>query len=152
MAVTVGELAALCEAGGLRHHLDAEEGVIRVVLVTRWYCNARGERLAILRIEAADRGMRLRVMLDRAFATEGNPAAVCLAVCEATGDVPCVRLEHDALSHSLRLAAEMPVEDAHVSARQLFALIDHVVAAAEAGQRALASRAGESESSPGRAA
>lgn len=34
MAVSIGELAGLLTAGGLRHHRDAEEGVIRVALVT----------------------------------------------------------------------------------------------------------------------
>lgn len=152
MAVTIGELAGLCEAGGLRHHLDAEQGVIRIVLVTRCYCNARGEQLAIIQLEAADRGTRVRVALERAFATEGSPAGTCLTICHATSDVPFVRVEHDEPSRSLRLVAEMPVEDASVSTRQLFALVDHVVAAAEAGQWALASDAGTSESSPGRAA
>jgi hypothetical protein len=140
MAVTVEAFAKLCAAGGLRHHHDAAEGVVRVVLVTQCYINPRAERLAILRIEAAEAGTRLRVVLDRAFATGQRPAATCLAVCQAASDVPFVRLELDRESSSMRLVAEMPLEDGQVTARQLFALVDSVVAAAEAGQQALYAR------------
>lgn len=152
MAVTIGELAELCAAGGLRHHLDAEEGTIRVVFVTRDYVNARGERLAILRIEAVEGGTRCRVVLERAFATGRRAAATCLAICEATGDVPLVRIEHDRASRSLRLVAELAIEDGTVTARQLFALIDGLVEAAEAGQRAIVARGGGSQEPPSRAA
>jgi hypothetical protein len=153
MAVTIGDLATLCVAGGLRHHVDAEEETIRVVFVTRDYVNARGERLAILRIETAEHGRRCRVVLDRAFATGRRAAAICLAACDATRDVPLVRLEHDATSRSLRLVAEMPVEDGTVTARQLFALVDHVVEAAEAAHpTTLAARGGGSKPSPREAA
>jgi len=152
MAVTIGELAAVCTTGGLRHHLDAEEQVIRLMLGTKAYVNARAERLAIVRIEAAAGGERCRVVLERAFTAGRHAAARCLAVCRATSDVPLVRLEHDPTSRSFRLVAEMPVEDAVVTARQLFALLDRVVEAAEAGQRALASRGTGSKSSPSQAA
>lgn len=138
MAVTLAELAGLCRGGGLRHHLDAEEGVIRVVFVTSDYRNAREERLAIMRIELLEHGTRCRVSLERAFATGRDVAASCLAICEATSDVPFVRLEHDATSRSLRLVAELAVEDAKLTTRQLFALVDSVVDAAERGQRSRA--------------
>ncbi|MFM7136980.1 MAG: hypothetical protein ACKO1M_07915 [Planctomycetota bacterium] len=140
MAVTIGELADRCAAAGLRHHLDAADQAIRVALVTRAYVNARAERLAIVRVEATGHGTHCRVVLERAFATGRHPAATCLAICDATGDVPFVRVEHDATSHSLRLVAELPVEDGTMTPRQLFALIDAVAAAAEAGQAAIAAR------------
>lgn len=152
MAVTIGELVELCAAGGLRHHLDADEGVIRVVVATRDYVNARGERLAILRIEAVEGGTRCRVVLERAFATGRRAAATCLTVCEATSDVPLVRIEPDARGRSLRLGAELPVEDGTMTPRQLFALIDSVAEAAEAGQRAIISRGKGSRSSSREAA
>jgi hypothetical protein len=153
MAVTIGDLASLCVAGGLRHHVDAEEETIRVVFVTRDYVNARGERLAILRIEAVAGGTRCRVVLERAFATGRRAAAIYLAACDATRDVPLIRLEHDATSRSLRLVAEMPVEDGTVTARQLFALVDHVIEAAEAAySMTLAARGGGSKPSPREAA
>lgn len=138
MAVTLTQLAGLCRGGGLRHHLDAEEGVIRVVFVTRDYRNARQERLAIVQIESLEHGTRCRVCIERAFATGRDVAATCLAICAAASDVPFVRLEHDATSDSLRLVAELAVEDAAVTTRQLFALVDSVVEAAERGQRAQA--------------
>jgi hypothetical protein len=152
MAVTIGELAELCSAGGLCHHLDAEEGAIRVVFVTHDYVNARGERLAILRIEVFEGGTRCRVVLERAFATGRRAAATCLALCEATGDQHLVRIEHDQANCSLRLAAAMPVEDGAVTPRQLFSLIDGLVHAAEAGQQALTARGAVSNDSPSRAA
>lgn len=136
MAVTIGQLAKLCARGGLPHHLDDEQGLIRVVIATRDYVNARSERIAIIRLETADDGTRCRAVLERAFATTRRPAATCLAVCEAIGAVPFVRIEHDAASGSLRLVAEMPVEDARVSLRQIGALLDSVIEAAETAQRA----------------
>lgn len=135
MAVTLGELAALCRSGGLRHHHDAAEGVILIVLVTRDYRNARDELLAIVRISTPESGTRCRVELERAFATGRDAAATCLAICEATHDVPFVRLEHDATTRSLRLVAELAIEDGTLTRRQFFALIDCVVEAAERGER-----------------
>ena len=152
MAVTIEELASLCAAAGLRHHVDAEEEAIRVVFVTQDYVNARAERLAILRVETAEHGRRCRVVLDRAFATGRHAAAACLAACNAMRDVPIVRLEHDATSRSLRLVAEMPVEDGIVTPRQLFALLDHVVEAAEAAHSIAGARGGGSQPVPREAA
>lgn len=152
MAATIADLVRLCVRGGLRHHLDTEEGVIRVVFVTKSYLNARKERLAIIRIEAAEAGARCRVVLERAFAGGRNPAATCLKVCRATSDVPFVRLELDDASHSLRLVAEMPIEDGQLTTGQLCGLIDGVVAAAEAGQQALAGRKRSSQAADREAA
>jgi len=137
MAMTLGELAEQLTTGGLRHHVDAGEQAIRVVFVTRCYVNPRGERLAILRLEATDGGTSFRVTLPRAFAAGSAVASTCLALCEAVMDVPLARIEHDSVSGTLQLTAEMPVEDGVLTARQVFALLDAVVEAAEAGEIAL---------------
>ena len=137
MGMTIGELAALCERAGLRHHLDPEELVIRVVLVTPRYVNARGEPLAILQIEAPDSGNRCRVVLERVCPVGRTPADTWLAAMRCLGDLPFVRLEDDSASRSLRLVADIPVEDGAVTIRQLCVLCDGVVAAAEAVQAAV---------------
>ena len=142
MGMTIGELSAICERAGLRHHLDPEELVIRVVLVTPRYVNARGEPLAILQIEAPDSGNRCRVVLERVCPVGRTPADTWLAAMRCLGDLPFVRLEEDLASHSLRLVAEMPLEDGAVTMRQLCALCDGIVAAAEAVQAASGRRRG----------
>lgn len=140
MPATIDMLSQLLSSAGLRHHVDAEDGMIRVVFVTRHYLSARSERLAILRVEVADGGCLCRVVLERAFATGSDHAGTCLTVCEALGDVPLVRAEPDPQGRSLRLVAELAVEDATPTPRQLFALLDAVVEGAEAGQAAVKSR------------
>jgi hypothetical protein len=140
MPVTIEMLSQLLASGGVRHHLDSDEGAIRVVFVTRTYLSPRSERLAILRVEAAEGGCLCRVALERAFSGGTRVAATCLAVCEAVAGVPLARVEPDSESRSLRLVAELPVEDGNVTPRQLFALLDAVVEAAEAGQAAIATR------------
>ena len=147
MALTVGNLAASLAEGGIRHHLDAEAAAIRVVFVTRHYVNPRDERLAIVRLELTDGGNTCRVTLPRAFPAGSEVAATCLALCEAVGDVPLARVEHDATTGTLQLAAETPVEDGSLTPRQIFALLDAIVEAAEAGQLAI-----EPGGSEGRAA
>jgi len=137
MAMTLGELAEQLTTGGLRHHVDAEEQAIRVVFVTRCYVNSRGERLAILRLEATDGGTSFRVTMPRAFAAGSAVAATCLALCEAVSEVPLARVEPDATSGTLQLAAELPIEDGSVTPRQVFAVLDALVEAAEAGQAAV---------------
>lgn len=137
MGTTIGELSAICGRAGLRHHLDSDELVICAVLVTPRYLSARGERLAILRIEAPDSGNRCRVALERVCPVGRSPAGTWLAAARCLGDLPFVRLEDDPASQSLRLVAEMPVEDGAVTMRQLCALLDGVVAAAEAVQAAV---------------
>jgi hypothetical protein len=138
MPVTIETLSQQLSAGGVRHHMDVEEQAIRVVFVTRRYVSPRSEKLAIIRVTAAEKGTLCRVALERAFMGGPRMADTCLAVCEALAGVPLVRVEHDATCDWLRLAAELPVEDGELTLRQAFALLDAVVAGAEAGQAALA--------------
>jgi hypothetical protein len=137
MPVTIELVSQLLSSGGIRHHVDTDEQTIRVVFVTRRYLSPRSEHLAILRVEAAEGGSLCRVVLERAFGGGSSTAATCLAICEAIADVPLVRVEHDFQSRSLRLVAELPVEDGTITPRQLFAQLDAVVEAAEAGQAAV---------------
>jgi len=154
MAVTIEMLSHLLAAGGVRHHLDQDDQAIRVVFVTRQYLSPRSERLAILRVEAAEGGSLCRVVLERAFVGGPRAAARCLAICEALGRVPLAWVEHDSERRSLRLLAELPVEDGDLTPRQLFALLDAVIEGAEAGQAAVAAREprGHTEAAPREAA
>jgi hypothetical protein len=142
MSVTIESLSTMLSGGGIRHHVDGEEQVIRVALVTGRYRNLRAERLAILQIAVADSGERCRVSLERAFAADRDQAATCLTLCRAITAVPLVRVECGPTGHALCLAAELAIEDAAISPRQLFALIDRVVEAAEVGQAAIAADPG----------
>lgn len=137
MPVTIQDLSSLLGSGGIRHHVDETERSIRVVIVTRRYRNPRAEGLAILRIDAADEGNRCRVSLDRAFAPARRVAALCLDLCRALADVPLATVAYDAATRAVQLRAEVPVEDGSITPRQLFALLDAVVEAAEAGQAAI---------------
>ena len=142
MIVTTRSVSTLLAAAGIRHHVDREQDALRVVFVTTGYLNPRAERLAILRVDVADRGRRCRVTLDRAFATGRHPAATCLALCRGIGEVPFARMELDAEGRTFRLVADLPVEDGDLTAGQLCTLLDAVVAAAERGQAALDMRSG----------
>ena len=134
MSVNVHYLSRLLAEQGLRHHLDQEEGVIRVVQVTRAYRNARGERLLIATIEAPDGGERVHARIGFAFPPGEDPARLCLLACRLAADAPLVGVEFDAERDDLRLVAEMPVVDGTITTRQLLALIDGLVAAAEEWQ------------------
>lgn len=126
--------ARLLAEQGLKHHLDVEEEVIRVVHVTRAYRNARSEKLVILSLESPDEGNRLRARISFAFPPGEDPARLCLLLCRLASDTPLVAVEFDSEREDLRLVAEMPVIDGSVTARQLLALIDGLVAAAEEWQ------------------
>jgi len=132
MPTSLSVCATLLTREKLRHHLDAREGAIRLVFLTGHYENPRGEKLAIVRIETPDDGRRLRASIVRAFATDGDPAAVCLACCRLAADTPLIGVEYDADEEGLRLVAETVIEDARLTKRQLLATIDRLVAAAEA--------------------
>lgn len=122
---------------GVRHHVDHEEQVIRVAFVTRHYRNLRGERLAIVRIEAPDDGHRCRVSIERAFAPGPDADATCGRLCRLAADTPLVAIEFDADREDLRIVAEMPVEDGALSRLQLLSMVDRVVEAAETWHFAL---------------
>lgn len=139
MAITIGRLSRLLSSGGIRHHVDLDEGVIHVVFVTRCYDNRRGERLAILRVAVAEEGCTCRVSLEQAFAAGKTAAQTCLALCRGCNGAVSVALEEDTASRTFRLVAAVPVEDGRLTLRQLGAVLDSVVAAAEAGTEALAS-------------
>ena len=134
MPLNVQRYARLLAEQGLKHHLDAEEGVLRIVLVTQAYRNARGEKLLILTVDAPDDGDRLRARLAFAFPPGDDPARLCLLLCRLTAETPLVAVEFDAEREDLALVAEMPVIDGAITARQVLALVDGLVAAAEEWQ------------------
>lgn len=123
--------ARLLETEGVRHHVDEEDEVIRVVFVTREYKNRRGERLAIVMIEAPDDGRRVRATIRHAFPPGPDAARACFAACCLAAMTPVVGAEYDPDEEELRLVAEVPVEDGSLTAIQLTTLIDSLVAAAE---------------------
>lgn len=134
MSLNVQCYAQLLAEQGLKHHLDAEEGVLRMLLVTRGYRNARGENILILTVDAPGDGDRLRARIPFAFPPGDDPARLCLLLCRLTTGTPLVAVEFDAEREDLTLVAEMPVIDGSVTARQLLALVDGLVAAAEEWQ------------------
>ncbi len=131
MPLNMRRYAQLLAEQGLKHHLDAEEGVLRMLLVTRVYRNARGENVLILTVDAPDDGDRLRARIAFAFPPGDDPARLCLLLCRLTAETPLVAVEFDAEREDLALVAEMPVIDGSVTVRQLLALVNGLVAAAE---------------------
>jgi hypothetical protein len=118
-------------AARVRHHVDVEQGVIRVLWITRDYLSLRQENLAILQITAPDDGQRCRVTLERAFAVGRDPAATCLELCRAAADTPGVGIEFDAGVDNLRMVVEAAVEDGELTQRQLAVMIGSLAEAAE---------------------
>jgi len=132
MPTSIADCAHLLAEQGLRHHVDCEEAVIRLVFVTRQYRNLRGEKLVVMSIEAPDDGRRVRASIARAFTVGADPAAVCLVACRQAADTPLVAVEFDADFDDLRLVVETPVDDGSLSQLQLMSMIDRLVEAAEA--------------------
>lgn len=148
MAFTLECCAELLSKERVRHHVDAEQAVIRMVFVTRHYKNLRGEKLAIAQITTPDDGRRCRVTLERAFAIGADAAATCLSLCRVAADTPLVGVEFDADCENLRLVIETAVEDGRLTRLQLLAMVDSLVEAAEVWHSALGGRsqqAGEPE-------
>jgi len=131
MPTSLSACARLLAKLGLRHHVDADDGVIRLVFVMREYRNLRGEHLAVVGLETPDEGRRVRAYISRAFAPGADPASTCLALCGLAADMPLVAVEFDADQGDLRLVVEAPVEDRTLSASQVAAIIDRLVEAAE---------------------
>ena len=131
MAMSLEQCAALLAASRVRHHVDAEQGVIRVLWITQDYLNLRREKLAILQITAPDEGRRCRVTIERAFAVGPDPAVTCLELCRAAADTPGVAAEFDADIDNLRMVVEAVVEDGELTRRQLATMIGSLAEAAE---------------------
>lgn len=131
MPTSLSRCATILTRDGVRHHVDAEEGAIRAVFVTRQYRNPRGERLAIVRIETPDDGCRCRVSIQRAFAVGPDAAATCLALCRMAADTPLVGIEYDESSEDLRMVIEAVIEDGELTRLQLLSMVDRIVEAAE---------------------
>lgn len=131
MPISLSQCSQLLALDGVRHHVDAGQGVIRAIFVTRQYKNLRGEKLIVMNIETPDGGHRCRVSIPRAFAADGDVAATCLALCRMAADMPLVAVEYDADFEDLRLAVEVPVEDGSLTGLQLLSMVDRCVEAAE---------------------
>jgi hypothetical protein len=141
MATNISRCARMLADDGVRHHVDREQGVIRVAFVTRHYLNPRGEKLAIVQIDTPDDGHRCRVALPRAFTTGDDPAATCLQLCRLAADTPLVKIECagiEGTGEELRLVIETVVEDGRLTRLQLLSMVDRLVEAAEAWYLALA--------------
>lgn len=131
MPTSIAECARLLSQQGLRHHVDADEAVIRLVFVTRQYRNRRDEKLAVLSLTTPDEGGRVRICLARAFEPGRDPAALCLAACRLAADAPLVSVEFDTDGEDLRLVVEAAVEDGALTPLQVMSMIDRLVEAAE---------------------
>lgn len=131
MTTTLQECASLLVEQRLSHCTDEEDGVIRLLFTTTAYRNPRDERLAIVTIDAPDEGRRLRASIRHAFSVENDAAGLCLTACRLAAEMPLVGAEYDADDEEFRLVCEMPVEDAVPTRRQLVALVDRLLDAAE---------------------
>jgi len=137
MPMDLLQCSGLLATEAVRHHVDLEQGAIRVVFLTRSYVNARGEKLAVVRVELPDEGCRCRVSLERAFSPGRSAAATCLKLCRLAAETPLVGVEYDAPSRNLRIVAEGVIEDGELTRLQMLSMIDRVVGAAEVWQAAL---------------
>jgi hypothetical protein len=144
MPTSLSACARLLAKLGLRHHVDADAGVIWLVFVTREYKNLRGEHLAVVGLETPDEGQRVRACISRAFALGDDPACTCLELCRLAAEIPLVAVEFDAAQADLRLVVETAVEEGSLSASQVAAMIDRIVEAAEAWTPVVASLCGQS--------
>jgi len=149
MAFSLDRCADFLSKERVRHHVDVEQQIIRLVFVTRHYRNLRGERLVIAQIAVPDEGRRCRVTIERAFSPGADAAATCLALCRAASDTPLVGVEFDAECENVRMVIETVVEDGGVTRLQLLSMVDSLVEAAEAWQSAVQAVA---DGSPGQAA
>lgn len=137
MSISLQRCADVLSEQRLRHHVDREQQVIRLVFVTRSYHNLRGERLLIAQLTTPDEGRRCRIAVERAFAVGPSPEQTCLKLCSAAAETPLVGVEFDADVENVRLVTELVVEDGAVTKRQLLAMLDAVVGAAECWQASL---------------
>lgn len=142
MAVSLQECAGFLAQESIRHHVDHEEGAIRIAFVTQTYRNLRGEKLAIARLEAPDDGHRFRVSIERAFPVEGDAAAACMTACLLAAATPAVHAEFDAEFENLRMVVETVVEDGVLTPLQTMSMIDRLVEAAEAWYPSMAAVCG----------
>jgi hypothetical protein len=131
MAVSLQRCAEFLAAARIRHHDDVEQGVIRVVRLTREYRNLRDEKLVILQITTPDDGRRCRLTIERAFAVGDDAAATCRELCRAAADTPLVGVEFDADYDNLRMVVEVVVEDGELTQRQLVSMVDTLAETAE---------------------
>lgn len=134
MAFSLSCCAEILSKERIRHHVDVEQDVIRVVFVTRHYRNLRGEKLAIAQIAMPDAGRRCRVTLERAFAPGPDAATLCLALCCAAAATPLVGVEFDPDCENVRMVVEAVVEDGGLTRRQLLSMVDSLLGAAEVWQ------------------
>ena len=137
MPVTLKHCAKILAPESVRHHVDEEEGAIRIAFVTRAYRNLRDERLAIVKLETPDDGCRCRASIERAFSCAGSIPATCMAVAGLGAATPLVHAEYDADFENLRLVVETVVEDGSLTTLQVMSMIDRLVEAAEAWHTSL---------------
>jgi hypothetical protein len=131
MPVQLDDLVTLLGQQGLRHHVDVDQGVIRVVFTTETYHNLRGERLAIVTLSTPDEGRILRGTIERAFEPRDDVPRACALLCEMAAATPLVGVEYDRDCDNLRIVAECGVEDSRPTARQIVSLVGRLVDAAE---------------------
>lgn len=131
MATSLRQCAEHLTAERVRHHVDLEQRVIRVVRLTRDYRNLRDEKLAILQVATPDDGRRCRVSIERAFAVGDDAAVTCRELCRAAADTPAVGVEYDADFDNLRMVVETVVEDGDLTRRQCLSMIVSLTEAAE---------------------
>lgn len=131
LAARIEDLATLLGACGMRHHADAEQGVIRVVFVTETYRNLRDEQLAIVTLATPEEGRIVRGTIEWAFACGGDAPRACEQFCRMAADTPLVGVEYDPDGDNLRMVVESCLEDAAATSQQVLSMLGRLVSAAE---------------------
>lgn len=138
LCTTIRCCGRLLEKAGIRHHLDSEQGVIRVVFCTTAYRNPRGERFAIVTLDAPIGSGCLRATIAPAFTAGPSLAVVCRTASALVDDLPSIGVRHDAATGSISLSCTLLLGRGRVSVDGICLLLDEVVSAAERCQRLLA--------------
>jgi hypothetical protein len=122
MSTSLAQIAQLLDDLQLNftYRQDDEFPHIGVDYVTDFYVNGAGEKLLTLMIDLASDGDVVNVVAPRAFIVEGeNLAAAAIAAGIIQWRTRFVQFEFDHEHGEIRPCVELPLEDAHLTARQI---------------------------------
>ena len=130
MATTLTDVSRMLDAESVRYH-EHDATTLTLVYNTDRYVNPEGEKALLLAIELDEGGAYFKLYAPLAYRPDANLDAFLRACMVVQWETKLIQFEYDRHDGEVRPVIEFALEDAPLTARQLFRCVNGMLALLE---------------------
>ena len=130
MATTLTDVSRMLDAESVRYH-EHDATTLTLVYNTDRYVNPEGEKALLLAIELDEGGASFKLYAPLAYRPDANLDAFLRACMVVQWETKLIQFEYDRHDGEVRPVIEFALEDAPLTARQLFRCVNGMLALLE---------------------